>query len=162
MNDCHPTDEVRAFMIRTQPIATHTPAAGVQPRLRGVLAAGGGPSNPCQLPLRGAIVGAGIRECRLPCLGWCLARLCSEMGTIPMVVTATYDPYLVALSILVASFASYTALDLGGRVAARPKDPRTASGWRRPRSPWEAAYGRCTSSPCSPSCCRCRCPTMSA
>ena len=34
-----------------------------------------------------------------------------------MVVTATYDPYLVALSILVASFASYTALDLGGRVA---------------------------------------------
>jgi NO-binding membrane sensor protein with MHYT domain len=28
----------------------------------------------------------------------------------------TYNPYLVALSILVASFASYTALDLGGRV----------------------------------------------
>src|SRR6476469_4594028 len=41
----------------------------------------------------------------------------SAMGTVPMVVTATYDPYLVALSILVASFASYTALDLGGRVA---------------------------------------------
>jgi NO-binding membrane sensor protein with MHYT domain len=35
-----------------------------------------------------------------------------------MVVTGTYDPYLVALSILVAVFASYTALDLGGRVAA--------------------------------------------
>jgi NO-binding membrane sensor protein with MHYT domain len=34
-----------------------------------------------------------------------------------MVVTGTYDPYLVALSILVASFAAYTALDLGGRVA---------------------------------------------
>jgi NO-binding membrane sensor protein with MHYT domain len=34
-----------------------------------------------------------------------------------MVVTGTYDPYLVALSILVAAFASYTALDLGGRVA---------------------------------------------
>jgi NO-binding membrane sensor protein with MHYT domain len=34
-----------------------------------------------------------------------------------MVVTGTYDPYLVALSILVAGFASYTALDLGGRVA---------------------------------------------
>ena len=34
-----------------------------------------------------------------------------------MVITATYDPYLVALSILVAGFASYTALDLGGRVA---------------------------------------------
>ena len=31
-----------------------------------------------------------------------------------MVVTGTYDPYLVALSILVASFASYTALDLSG------------------------------------------------
>jgi NO-binding membrane sensor protein with MHYT domain len=39
------------------------------------------------------------------------------MGTIPMVITATYDPYLVALSILVAGFASYTALDLGERVA---------------------------------------------
>jgi NO-binding membrane sensor protein with MHYT domain len=30
----------------------------------------------------------------------------------------THDPYLVALSILVASLASYTALDLGGHVAA--------------------------------------------
>src|SRR5580765_6902194 len=35
-----------------------------------------------------------------------------------MAVTGTYDPHLVALSILVAAFASYTALDLGGRVAA--------------------------------------------
>jgi PAS domain S-box-containing protein len=34
-----------------------------------------------------------------------------------MVVTGTYNPYLVALSILVASVASYTALDLGGHVA---------------------------------------------
>ena len=34
-----------------------------------------------------------------------------------MVITGTYDPYLVALSILVAGFASYAALDLGGRVA---------------------------------------------
>jgi NO-binding membrane sensor protein with MHYT domain len=34
-----------------------------------------------------------------------------------MVITGTYDPYLVALSILVATFASYTALDLSGRVA---------------------------------------------
>ena len=33
-----------------------------------------------------------------------------------MVVTGTYDPYLVALSILVACFASYTALDLSGHV----------------------------------------------
>src|SRR6267378_1514531 len=35
-----------------------------------------------------------------------------------MVVTGIYDPYIVALSILVAALASYTALDLGGRVAA--------------------------------------------
>src|SRR5882672_7106674 len=35
-----------------------------------------------------------------------------------MLVAGTHDPYLVALSIFVASFASYTALDLGGRVAA--------------------------------------------
>jgi PAS domain S-box-containing protein len=35
-----------------------------------------------------------------------------------MVVTGTYNPHLVALSILVAAFASYTALDLRGRVAA--------------------------------------------
>jgi len=34
-----------------------------------------------------------------------------------MVVTGTYNPYLVVLSILVASFAAYTALDLGGRVS---------------------------------------------
>src|SRR5260370_11854223 len=35
-----------------------------------------------------------------------------------MVVTGTYNPYLVALSVLIASFASYTALDLGGHVGA--------------------------------------------
>ena len=35
-----------------------------------------------------------------------------------MVVTGTHDPYLVALSILVAAVASYTALDLGAHVAA--------------------------------------------
>src|SRR6266550_68139 len=40
-----------------------------------------------------------------------------KIGAIPMVVTGTYNPYLVALSILVASVASYTALDLGGHVA---------------------------------------------
>lgn len=34
-----------------------------------------------------------------------------------MIIDGTYDPYLVALSILVAGFASYTALDLGGRAA---------------------------------------------
>src|SRR2546428_14048207 len=41
-------------------------------------------------------------------------------GTIPMIATGTHDPYLVALSILVASFASYTALDLGGRAGTAP------------------------------------------
>jgi len=35
-----------------------------------------------------------------------------------MVITGTYHPYLVVLSVLVACFASYTALDLGGRVGA--------------------------------------------
>src|ERR1700682_142879 len=33
-----------------------------------------------------------------------------------MFVTGTYNPYLVALSILVACFASYTALDLSGHL----------------------------------------------
>src|ERR1700720_1967590 len=37
-------------------------------------------------------------------------------GAIPMVVTGTHDPYLVALSILVACFGSYTALDLSAHV----------------------------------------------
>src|SRR6202040_3729927 len=35
-----------------------------------------------------------------------------------MVVTGTHDPFLVALSILVASFASYTALDLSGHLGS--------------------------------------------
>jgi NO-binding membrane sensor protein with MHYT domain len=35
-----------------------------------------------------------------------------------MVLTATYNPYLVGLSILVATYASCTALGLGGRLAA--------------------------------------------
>src|ERR1700722_4058224 len=39
-----------------------------------------------------------------------------KIGAIPMVVTGTYDPYLIALSVLVASFASYTALGLSGHV----------------------------------------------
>jgi len=41
-----------------------------------------------------------------------------------MVVTGTHEPYLVALSILVACFASYTALDLSGNVG-------TAQGFAR-------------------------------
>ena len=42
-------------------------------------------------------------------------------------IHGTYNPYLVALSILVASFASYTALDLGGRVP--PAQGATHRGW---------------------------------
>jgi NO-binding membrane sensor protein with MHYT domain len=38
------------------------------------------------------------------------------VGAIPMVLAGTYDPYLVALSISVACFASYTALDLSTHV----------------------------------------------
>src|SRR6267142_453041 len=45
---------------------------------------------------------------------WSLVRI----GAVPMVVPGTHDPYLVALSILVASFASYTALDLSAHVGA--------------------------------------------
>src|SRR6185436_4193727 len=45
-----------------------------------------------------------------------MRRSLPSIGTIPMVVTGTHNPYLVALSILVAAFASYTALDLGGHV----------------------------------------------
>src|ERR1700721_2613324 len=41
-----------------------------------------------------------------------------------MVVTGTHDPFLVALSILLACFASYTALDLSAHV-------RPARGYAR-------------------------------
>jgi hypothetical protein len=37
-----------------------------------------------------------------------------------MIVTGTYDLYLITLSILVAAFASYTALDIGGQRGGRP------------------------------------------
>jgi NO-binding membrane sensor protein with MHYT domain len=49
-----------------------------------------------------------------------------------MIVTGTYDPYLVGLSSLVACFASYTALDIGGRV-------RGAQGAARRVWLWAAA-----------------------
>jgi NO-binding membrane sensor protein with MHYT domain len=52
-----------------------------------------------------------------------------------------HDPTLVILSIVIAIFASYTALDLAGRI-------RTADGL--------AASGRCTSLPCSPTASACR------
>src|ERR1700751_4473667 len=40
---------------------------------------------------------------------------CPNLGN-SMFVTGTYNPYLVALSILVACFASYAALDLSAHV----------------------------------------------
>jgi PAS domain S-box-containing protein len=48
----------------------------------------------------------------------CRRDLWSEHWSDPMVVTGTHDFSLVVLSVLVASFASYTALDLGGRLGA--------------------------------------------
>src|SRR5262245_50866796 len=43
-----------------------------------------------------------------------------------MTVIGTYDPYLVALSFAVASLASYTALDLGGRIRVSRRWARLA------------------------------------
>jgi NO-binding membrane sensor protein with MHYT domain/two-component sensor histidine kinase len=43
-----------------------------------------------------------------------------------MVVTGTHNPYLVVLSILIACFASYTALDLAGHVEAAGRLTRRA------------------------------------
>src|SRR5258707_1443420 len=54
-----------------------------------------------------------------------------------------------------------TPPSISAGASRRPKDSRVACGWRRPPSQWGAAYGRCTSSPCSPSSCRHRCPTTS-
>src|SRR2546430_7984210 len=61
----------------------------------------------------------------LQVIGGCVARWSLiKIGAIPMIVTGTYDPYLVTLAILVAAFASYTALDLGAHVAAAPGPAR--------------------------------------
>ena len=65
----HPTDDVRAFMIRAQPIAIQKLAWGVQPRLRGVPAAGGGPSN-----LTIALARRSVQAC---------GRECSSLGRCP-------------------------------------------------------------------------------
>ncbi len=59
----------------------------------------------------------------------------------------SYDLRLVALSIVMAALACFTALDLAGRI-------RAALGWTRyawpaaAHSPWAAASGPCTSSAC--------------
>src|ERR1700731_1375359 len=60
----------------------------------------------------------GMMYLRVSIRGRLSTGLRSKTRTVPMVVTGTYNPNLVALSILVAAFASYTAFDLGGRVAA--------------------------------------------
>jgi two-component system, sensor histidine kinase and response regulator len=45
------------------------------------------------------------------------------------VLPAKYDPWLVALSYLVASLAAYTAIDLAGRVSEYRSEPRRAAAW---------------------------------
>jgi len=54
-------------------------------------------------------------------------------------LVGSYDYTLVALSVLIAMFASYAALDLAGRVTARAVDSRdlAAAGLVR----WELAFG---------------------
>src|SRR5258705_8426383 len=42
---------------------------------------------------------------------------------------ASYDPWLVALSYVVASLAAYTAIDLAGRVSEFRAEPRRALAW---------------------------------
>ena len=70
-------------------------------------------------------------------------------------ITSTYNPTLVTLSILIAVVASYTALNLTGRVTI---------AYGRVRLAWliggaitmESVSGRCTLSPCWLLVCRCR------
>ncbi len=45
------------------------------------------------------------------------------------VLPASYDPWLVVLSYLVASLAAYTAIDLAGRVSDYRTEPRRAAAW---------------------------------
>ena len=45
------------------------------------------------------------------------------------VLAAKYDPWLVALSYVVASLAAYTAIDLAGRVSEYRSEPRRAAAW---------------------------------
>ncbi len=49
-----------------------------------------------------------------------------KYGLSQMNITGTYDPYLVALSFAVACLASYTALDLGGRIRVSRRWARLA------------------------------------
>src|ERR687892_635581 len=45
------------------------------------------------------------------------------------VLSASYDPWLVVLSYVVASLAAYTAIDLAGRVSDYRTEPRRAAAW---------------------------------
>ena len=45
------------------------------------------------------------------------------------VLPASYDPWLVVLSYVVASLAAYTAIDLAGRVSEYRSEPRRAAAW---------------------------------
>jgi len=45
------------------------------------------------------------------------------------VLPASYDPWLVVLSYVVASLAAYTAIDLAGRVSDYRTEPRRAAAW---------------------------------
>jgi NO-binding membrane sensor protein with MHYT domain len=70
----------------------------------------------------------------------------------------TYNLPLVLLSLVIATLASYTALDLAAFISLLEKRTPGAPGWQAARSRWARGSGRCTSSACS----RCRCRFRSA
>ena len=55
----------------------------------------------------------------------CVSRLGADK-TLAMPIHATYDYRLVALSVIIAIFASYAALELAGRVTAARNSARVA------------------------------------
>ena len=63
-------------------------------------------------------------------------------------IPATYDHRLVAVSIAIAIFASYAALDLAGRVTANRGFAPVWPGWPEARLPWEVGYGLCITPEC--------------
>ncbi|MFD2783776.1 MHYT domain-containing protein [Novosphingobium pokkalii] len=75
------------------------------------------------------------------------------MGAGGMITTGMHEANLVVLSILIAVFASFTALSLAGRVRAGQGAARRCGWWRRPWR-WAVASGRCISWPCWPFACR--------
>lgn len=58
------------------------------------------------------------------------------------VMSFSYDPLQVGLSVLLAIAASYAALDLAGRVMAKRKGVR-ATFLRKPENSHERSLGRC-------------------